>query len=57
MWTAGFTDVFEDDWPSVDVYEANSPGTVDVADPQPLRISGSLAMAEFSVKSFALFMW
>ena len=27
------------------------------ADPQPLRISRSLAMAEFSVKSFALFMW
>ena len=27
------------------------------ADPQPLRISWSLAMAEFSVKSFALFMW
>ena len=25
--------------------------------PQPLRISRSLAMAEFSVKSFALFMW
>ena len=27
------------------------------AGPQPLRISRSLAMAEFSVKSFALFMW
>ena len=27
------------------------------ADPQPLRISRSLAMAEFSVKSFTLFMW
>ena len=27
------------------------------ASPQPLRISWSLAMAEFSVKSFALFMW
>ena len=57
MWTAGCTDVFGDDWPSVEVYEANSPGTVDVADPQPLWISRSLAMAEFFVKSFALFMW
>ena len=27
------------------------------ADPQPLRISRSLAKAEFSVKSFALFLW
>ena len=27
------------------------------AGPQPLRISLSLAMAEFSVKSFTLFMW
>ena len=27
------------------------------AGPQPQRISWSLAMAEFSVKSFALFMW
>ena len=27
------------------------------ASPQPLRISWSLAMAEFYVKSFALFMW
>ena len=27
------------------------------AGPQPLRISRSLAMAEFSVKSFALFVW
>ena len=27
------------------------------AGPQPLRVSRSLAMAEFSVKIFALFLW